>query len=149
MIEPLRIRFEVECSAEHAFAVWTQRSSSWWPPNHTVSADPDVQVVFEPRPGGRIYERTGFGREIDWGEITVWEPPRKLAYLWHIRVDRSDATEVEITFGSDGSGRTTVEIEHRGWERLGARGSSWRQANQAGWNGVLPDFIAECGRPAA
>jgi hypothetical protein len=48
--------------------------------------------------GGRIYERTRDGTEIDWGEITVWEPPTRLAYRWHIRRDRADATDVEIPF---------------------------------------------------
>ena len=30
--------------------------------------------------------------------MTVWEPPARLAYLWHLRRDRADATEVEIRF---------------------------------------------------
>jgi len=34
-----------------------------------------------------------------------------------------------------------VEITHHGWERLGARGPHLREANQAGWNGLLPEFI--------
>lgn len=32
MIEPLMMTFEVDCPAEHAFEVWTKRTSSWWPP---------------------------------------------------------------------------------------------------------------------
>ncbi len=70
--------------------------------------------------GGRIYERTPGGVEHDWGEVTVWSPPARLAYLWHLRRDRADATEVEIRFTATGSGATRVEIEHRGWERLGS-----------------------------
>jgi hypothetical protein len=31
MTEPLRMSFEVACSAEHAFATWTSRIASWWP----------------------------------------------------------------------------------------------------------------------
>src|SRR5262249_43002769 len=78
-------------------------------------------VTFEPRPGGRIYERTPGGREHDWGEVLAWEPPRRLVYLWHLRFDRADATEVEVTF-TPVEGGTRVRIEHRGWERLGAVG---------------------------
>jgi hypothetical protein len=143
VIEPLRFSFEVACAPEDAFDLWTQRAASWWPPEHTVSADPDAEVVFETRPGGRVFERTPGGKEIEWGEITVWEPPERLAYLWHIRVDRSDATEVEIRFRPEAGG-TRVEIEHRGWERLGARGPSWRQVNRGGWDGVLPAYVAVC-----
>lgn len=144
MIEPLRMAFDVQCPVQHAFDLWTQRPSSWWPVAHTVTAEPGVQVVFEGRPGGRIFERTSSGREVEWGEITVWEPPWRLCYLWHIRTDRADATEVEIRFNLKGHDLTRVEIEHRGWERLGTRGRGWRDANQSGWNGVLPDYRALC-----
>jgi uncharacterized protein YndB with AHSA1/START domain len=98
-------------------------------------------VVLEPRIGGRIFERTVSGTEHDWGEITVWEPPRRLVYVWHLRRDRVDATEVEVTFRELDPSTTVVEIEHRGWERLGAQGPEWRNANQAGWDGLLPHFV--------
>ena len=144
MIEPLRMAFDVACPPEHAFDLWTRRTSSWWPRSHTVTAEPGLEVVFEARPGGRIFERTPAGREVEWGQITVWEPPRRLCYLWYIRTDRADATEVEIRFDGRGEAHTRVEIEHRGWERLGARGPGWRDANRSGWNGVLPDYVAVC-----
>lgn len=144
MIEPLRMSFDVNCPVDHAFDVWTRRTSSWWPPSHTVTGEQGLQVVFEGRAGGRIFERTAMGREVEWGEITVWEPPRRLCYLWHIRTDRADATEVEIRFSRRGETATRVDIEHRGWERLGARGPSWRDTNRSGWNGVLPHFVAVC-----
>ncbi|HYU83171.1 MAG TPA: hypothetical protein VEK80_00080, partial [Kribbellaceae bacterium] len=85
MIEPLRLSFEVACPAEHAFRVWTAKISRWWPADHTVTGEPGLDVVLEPRVGGRIFERTAAGAEHEWGEITAWEPPRRLGYLWHLR----------------------------------------------------------------
>jgi hypothetical protein len=146
MIEPLRMSFFVECPLEHAFRVWTAETSRWWPVTHTVTAEPGLEVVFEAGPGGRIFERTPAGVEVDWGEITVWEPPRRLGYLWHIRADRADATEVEIAFSDHGDATTRVEIEHRGWERLGTRSPGWRDANWSGWDGVLPHYLSACSR---
>ena len=146
MIEPLRMSFFVDCPVEHAFHVWTAETSRWWPVTHTVTAKTGLEVVFEAGAGGRIFERTPTGLEVDWGEITVWEPPRRLGYLWHIRADRGDATEVEIAFSDHGDATTRVDIEHRGWERLGSRGPGWRDANRAGWDGVLPDFVSACSR---
>jgi uncharacterized protein YndB with AHSA1/START domain len=143
MIEPLRLSFEVSCSPEHAFQTWTQRTGMWWPPAHTISHEPNAEIVFDPRVGGRIYERTSDGQEIEWGEIKVWEPPRRLVYVWRIATDRASATEVEIAFIEQGE-KTRVDIEHRGWERLGERGPTWRQANRGGWDGVLPAYIAAC-----
>jgi len=81
--EPLELRFTVACPREHAFDVWANKTSFWWPHGHSVSGDPDLTVTIEPRPGGRIFERTPSGAEHDWGEVLVWEPPRRLAYLWH------------------------------------------------------------------
>lgn len=87
-MEPLEIEFKVECSAEHAFAVWADKTSMWWPNDHSVSGEAGLTVTFEPRVGGRIFERTPQGAEHDWGEVIVWDPPGKLVYLWHIGRDR-------------------------------------------------------------
>ncbi|HKB17519.1 MAG TPA: SRPBCC domain-containing protein [Candidatus Dormibacteraeota bacterium] len=140
MIEPLRISCEVACSPDHAFRTWTERASAWWPPDHTASHEPGAEIVFEPRPGGRIYERTPNGLEIAWGEITEWEPPRRLAYRWQIATDPANPTKVEIVFRGLPDAKTRVEIEHGGWDDLGEIGEAWREANQAGWDGVLPSY---------
>ena len=147
MIEPIRLAFEVACGVEHAFATWTERTSTWWPASHTVSAAADLQISFEPRVGGRIFERVPGGDEHDWGEITAWEPPRRVGYLWHLRADRADATDVEITFVPVADGRTRVEIEHRGWERLGAAGAEHRDRNRGGWSSLLPHFVDAANAP--
>jgi uncharacterized protein YndB with AHSA1/START domain len=142
VIEPLRILFDVGCPPERTFELWTARTSMWWPTTHTVSARPDVEVVIEPGVGGRIFERTPEGDEHDWGQVTIWEPPSRISYLWHLRQDRADATEVEITFApSEGDG-TRVSIVHRGWDRLGSHGPECRELNQRGWAGLLPHFQA-------
>lgn len=139
MIEPLKIAFEVECSPNHAFETWTRKATAWWPPEHTVSHERGARIVFEPRSGGRIFERTASGQEIEWGEVVEWDPPRRLRYLWHIATDPANATEVSIAFHRAPNG-TRIEIEHGGWDRLGEIGQAWRNANQAGWDGVLPSF---------
>lgn len=146
MIDPIRIEFDVACPVERAFEVWSTRIDTWWPADHTVSAEDDLTVVLEPRPGGRIFERRSNGVEHDWGEITVWEPPTRLGYTWHLNRDRSDATDVEIRFIRRDDASTRVEIEHRGWERLGADGENWRDRNHGGWSTLLPHYVAAAER---
>ncbi|MGB9377921.1 MAG: SRPBCC family protein [Mycobacteriales bacterium] len=141
MIAPLRISFDVSCSVEHAFAVWTSAIGTWWPADHTVSGRPD-SVVLEAGAGGRIYERAPDGNEHDWGEVTVWEPPTHLGYLWHLNRDPDSATEVDIRFSGVESVTTRIDIEHRGWERLGDDGQDWRDRNGAGWETLLPHYLA-------
>ena len=142
MTEPLRLAIDVRCRREHAFGVWTTKLSQWWPASHTVTGSP-VDIVLEPVVGGRIYERGADGAEYDWGEVTVWDPPHRLGYRWHLRQDWADATQVDIAFVDLGA-HTRIEIEHSGWEQLGAKGPDLRERNQAGWRGLLPNLVVAC-----
>jgi len=146
-VDPLRLSFDIRCPSDHAFHVWTTRLSSWWPKGHSASGDPDTTVTLEPRLGGRIYERTPDGAEIDWGRITAWDPPHQLGYLWHIGREPSAATDVELTFVDLGDGTTRLDIVHTGWERLGAGGPPYREANTAGWATMIPTFAAAAEAP--
>lgn len=98
--------------------------------------------------GGRIYERTADGAEYDWGKVTSWEPPTRLAYQWHIGREITDATEVEVRFRPQSATVTRIEIEHRGWERLGHAGDERRLQNRAGWEALLPHFRQAIARGA-
>ena len=136
MTDPLVHEFTVDCSPEHAFSVWAERTSLWWPGSHSVSGAPE-SVDFEPRAGGRIVERAPGGEEHEWGRVLAWEPPRRLVYSWHLRQDAADATEVEITFAPAGSAL-------RGDDRAPQAGSGWarsavadlRERNVRGWAGA-------------
>jgi hypothetical protein len=147
MIPPLRLSFDVACTPEHAFSVWTSDIGTWWPRDHTVSGTAD-QVVLEHGVGGRIFERTADGIEHDWGRVTVWEPPSVLGYRWHIGRGTAEATEVSIQFVPTGEAATRVEIEHRGWEQLGAEGETYREQNIGGWASLVPHYRAAVTRGA-
>ena len=91
MIEPLRTTFEVARPADQVFRTWTDNIAQWWPSSHTVSGERDVQVVLEPRLGGKIYERTMAGVVHEWGEITLWDPPHRFVFK---HAGYKDATKV-------------------------------------------------------
>ncbi len=147
MTASLEMSFEVACTPEHAFRTWTSGIGTRWPPDHTVTGEAGLEIVMEGRVAGRIYERTADGVEHDWGEVTVWAPPGQLAYRWYLRQDPADATEVEIRFVAQGP-VTRVEIEHRGWERLGAAGEERRAQNRGGWEALLPHYRAAVAKGA-
>jgi uncharacterized protein YndB with AHSA1/START domain len=144
MTAPLLISFDVDCSADHAFTVWTSKIGTWWPSDHTVSGDPE-EIVLEGYPGGRIYERTSTGERHEWGEVTTWEPPRRLSYLWHIGRARETATEVEISFTDEGAARTRIDIAHSGWDEAGEDAEARRDQNRRGWDALVPHFVAAVG----
>jgi hypothetical protein len=140
MTEALKIAFTVECPQKHAFTTWTAAIDTWWPADHTMGGSSETTIVLEPHVGGRIFERSPAGTEHEWGVVTEWDPPRKLSYLWHIGRDISDATTVDIGFRPARGDATLVEIEHRGWDHLGATAELWRDRNQLGWETLLPSF---------
>jgi hypothetical protein len=142
------LSFDVNCTPDVAFRTWTTRASTWWPPGHSFSNEHGIEVVFEERVGGRIFERTASGVEHEWGRMTVWEPPTRLAYSWHLRFSPDEATDVEIRFVDLDQGRTRVEIEHGGWDRLGELAPVRREGNRLGWTSVFPHFAEAVERGA-
>ena len=78
----------------------------------------------------------------DWAEVLTWEPPVRLILAWKPNPDRTAPTEVEITFTDVGDGQTRVDVEHRGWERIGEDAAEAREsyAGYNAWPGVLELF---------
>jgi uncharacterized protein YndB with AHSA1/START domain len=133
---------DVPLSRERAFALFAERASTWWPfATHSVAGDAADAAIFEPRVGGRVYERARDGSEHDWGTMTAWEPPARLALTWTL--DPSCAgTEVELRFEAAEGGGTRVELEHRGW---GDAAPELVAGYGGGWEHVLRTFAATAG----
>ena len=145
VIEPLRLSFEVGARPEHAFAVWTARTSRWWPVSHTVTAEPGLRVTFEPRVGGRIFERAPSGGRGRLGrDHRLGRRPGGCATAGTSGPTAPTRRTSRSRSAGPGRGTTRVDIEHSGWERLGERGPGWRQTNHGGWRGVLPAYRAAC-----
>lgn len=137
--DTLVVEFEVQVPASHAFRVWTERAGLWWPRGHTVSGDPEA-IVFEPGVGGRIVERGHDGTEHEWGEITAWDAPREIGFLWVHVFDRSQATHVVLTFAEVGS-TTRVRLEQTGFAALGEAGAVRRERTWGAWGVVTSAFV--------
>jgi len=139
----------VEAPQERAFTVFTERMSTWWPlETHHIGEQKAEAAVVEPRAGGRWYERAADGTECEWGRVIAWKPPERVVFGWHLGPewkydpDEALATEVEVRFVVEGPTTTRVELEHRGFERLGERADELRipVAGEGGWSGLLELF---------
>jgi uncharacterized protein YndB with AHSA1/START domain len=138
-VEPVRRTVTVGRSVEDAFALFTEGISTWWPfPSHSIGGADTVAAVFKPE-SGRLYEVLADGTEHDWADIIEWSPPERFVLAWHPNPERR--TEVEVRFIAAGEG-TRVELEHRGWERLGAVAHEARASYVSGWTLILGKYGA-------
>jgi uncharacterized protein YndB with AHSA1/START domain len=142
-IEPVVKKITVECALEEAFHYFTADFSMWWPAaTHSVVAyasefkDKPAAVTFEPRVGGRIFERTRAGEEHLWGTVLEWKPPMRVVFSFHPGRDEKEAQTVEVTFSRTAAG-TRVVLAHSGWEKLGANAQQTRDRYNQGWEGVF------------
>jgi uncharacterized protein YndB with AHSA1/START domain len=141
-LPPVRKSVVVPLGRLAAFDLFIRRLPEWWPlAARSVALEDAVSCHVEPRVGGRLYEVARDGREHHWGTFLALEPGSRALFTWHPGVPSAAATEVEVRFEAQGN-ETRVEIEHRHWERLGARASFVRGLMDGGWPGVLARFEA-------
>ncbi|MDQ4133210.1 MAG: SRPBCC domain-containing protein [Actinomycetota bacterium] len=141
---PIRQSTIVRSDAEHTFDVFVRRIGEWWPVQpYSLGEEKVASVTFEPRVGGRVYETWADGREVTWGHVTAWDPPRGFSMTWEVF---SAVTDVELTFRPLGPALTRVAVEHRGWERLSdaecAALTTGPNRYDTGWATVLAAFSA-------
>jgi uncharacterized protein YndB with AHSA1/START domain len=147
---PVRTSIVVEAPVPRAFEVFTQEMQSWWPEDHHMLDGEIGEMVFEPRAGGRVYDRATDGRECTWARVLAYEPPDRLVFTWdispawEIETDLERTSEVEVRFIAESDSRTRVELEHRNLERHGDgwEGMHGAVASPGGWPKTLAGFAA-------
>jgi uncharacterized protein YndB with AHSA1/START domain len=146
--DPVVVSVTVERTPLEAFHVFTAGLARWWPlREHSVSRARALSCALEPRAGGAVYEVRDDGHRFPWGRVREWDPPARLVLSWHPGHPPQAAQEVEVRFDAEGGG-ARVEIEHRGWARLGARAAEARESYDRGWRKVLgTHFAAACRLP--
>lgn len=136
-IPPIKRSISVSWDPETAFKRFTAEFASWWPSRtHSIGGKHLKQIVFEERVGGRIYEEHQDGRRFQWGEIVLWEPPRRVKFTWHPSRDPATAQQVDIEFVPEGSG-TRLQLTSTGWEQWGRGARRARRGYDVGWAYVL------------
>jgi uncharacterized protein YndB with AHSA1/START domain len=147
---PIKRSVTVDCSVEHAFATFTERIHEWWPlGTHSIdryeTGTAAETVVFQGGAGAQVYERTKNGEELKWAEVIAYDPPHRFVLAWNPSREQDEpTTEIEVTFTREG-GKTRVDLEHRGWEPLGAEAADARQSYSDGWQPVLEQYAEKAG----
>jgi uncharacterized protein YndB with AHSA1/START domain len=114
--EPVQQSVRVDCPIEDAFRLFTEELTEWWPlALHSVSGEDAETCEIEPWIGGKVFERTRSGDQRQWGTVTIWDPPNRLAFTW-----RDEGQTVDIEFRVDADG-TKVTLTHHGWDVSGVQ----------------------------
>jgi uncharacterized protein YndB with AHSA1/START domain len=155
-IQPIRASVRVRIGPTEAFELFTTRLDTWWPLRTHSRAESDFEgedvkverIEFQGHVGGRVLEHLSNGQVLPWGEVVEWQPPTRLLLAWKPNATPLPPTELEVRFTADGNG-TLVELEHRGWERLGEIAQKARAGYGSGWVLVLGRFGDEANREVA
>ena len=113
----------VEAPAARAFRVFTEQMDKIKPREHNMLGVDIAETVFEPRAGGRLFDRGVDGSECQWARVFAYEPPDRVVISWDIsprwqvETDLDKTSEVEVRFIAEGPARTRVELEHRHLDR--------------------------------
>ena len=137
----VRTAIVVEAPIERAFRVFTEEFDRVKPREHNLLAVGIAETVFEPRVGGRVYDRGVDGSECQWARVLAFEPPDRLMFswdispFWQLESDLEKTSEVEVRFVAESADRTRVELEHRNLDRHGEGWDGMREAigSDGGW----------------
>jgi uncharacterized protein YndB with AHSA1/START domain len=143
-IAPIIRTVQVKAPPPRAFELFTRHMGKWW--GKGIGKNPPVDVIIEPRVGGRWYERDADGNEAHWGKVLAWQPPGRLLLAWQITCewgyDPQLLTELELTFAASADGGTLVTLEHRNLERFGTDAARHVERLNGGWPTKLATFVA-------
>lgn len=144
-VAPIQHTIVVSASAERAFQAFTAEMGKWWPKDFGIGGSPLVDVVIEPKVNGRYYERAENGVDTTWGEVSLWEPGKRIVLIWRVNgqyaYDAALHTEVDVRFANEAGG-CRVTFEHRGLEALGESAEGAREQLNGGWAMLLDLFKA-------
>jgi hypothetical protein len=137
----IRRSIQVDCEIEDAFRLFTEQFNDWWPlASYSIEGKDFRTCVIEPWTGGRVFERNRSGEEREWGTVTNWDPPNRVAFRWHPgRTDKREDETVDVRFDSAAHG-TRVTVIHSGWDAAGVAVCSI-QGNSAE---ALPMVMQKC-----
>jgi uncharacterized protein YndB with AHSA1/START domain len=136
-VPPVVKTIELPVSVEEAFEHYVAGLPHWFPLSKFFAGSaPPKDCFVEARVDGRLYERTADNQEIDWGRVTVWEPPHRFAYTWQVGASEEEAQLVELFFTAT-EGGSKVVLRHTGWEKLGDKALESRNRYDDGWEFVF------------
>lgn len=119
----LQKRITLNCAPIVAFEVFTSEMAKWWPMDtHSISAGNNTlpaSLIVERSEDGRIVEIDSNGKAHPWGHFQDFQAPSRVLIAWHVDDTPDHSTYIEVVFGMETNGVTTVVLTHSGWDIFG------------------------------
>ena len=144
---PIELSYELDATAEDAYAAFTARIDEWWHPAYAPEGLERVEI--EPHVGGGVTHHLADGTAYRWGTVTVWRPPLEYAQTFTLAQDPEHPSTLQLRFEPTPSrGRRhpgcIVRFAHGGWTAANVAG----RARFSEWGILLDRFAALAdGRP--
>lgn len=148
----------VELPVAAAFTLFTSEIDRWWHRELTGGEGKLLDIVFEPRVGGRMYNQT----EKDffqWGEVLEVDAPNRIFVAWGLNTsytyeaDVTKSSRLEIRFEAVGPDQTEVTVAQWDVDKLGPAWEAMLERMKhdvTGWGGLLQAYArVAASRPAS
>jgi uncharacterized protein YndB with AHSA1/START domain len=153
-----RVSVTVAVAPPIAFELFTDHIDRWWRRGvkfrHAGQRGGFIRL--EPYVGGRLLESVD-GEQgphvFEVGRISVWDPPRRLAFSWrNANFAAEETTAVEVAFSATARG-TLVSVTHRGLASLrpdhparhGLQGAEFNRLIGLWWGDQMSSLRELCG----
>lgn len=120
-------------------AVWqgfTRDVHSWWPKDFYATASPQ-RVIFEVKPGGRLYEDAGDGNGLVWYQVIALDAPNSITMSGFIAPPfGGPATSLlRVEFSAQGKSATVMNVTDSTFGCLeeSTTEEGWRQLFEGGF----------------
>lgn len=141
----------IRIAKDKAFQKFVNELNEWWPKEYTWSQDKLKEIKIDGQKDGLCTEIGPYGFRCDWGRVTELTENKKIGLKWQISPKREPipnpekASDLEIVF-KENSGSTTVEFEHRNFEKHGDGAEDYRKMmnGKQGWDYILNAYKKYC-----
>jgi len=132
-----RLRLEIAKPQAAVWKAFTKEIHAWWPKDFYVTESPR-RIVFEARPGGRIYEDSGKGNGLVWYHVIAVDAPNSITMSGFIAPPfGGPATSLlNVSFSAKGKSATAMEVTDSTFGCLGdpkATKEGWRLLFEEGF----------------
>jgi uncharacterized protein YndB with AHSA1/START domain len=134
--EAIVLDYDLRCDVARAFDVYVGSAGTWWTASYTPEPGTFERFTIGPGAGAPVVFSHRGSEDFVIGQVTVWEPPHRLAHTWALAQTAEHPSEISVTFTPAGEA-THFHFEHGGWND----GNAQFREKFGDWPLILAAFV--------